>query len=64
MADDYNILYQPEVSKDLVLHDIEEFLNRENASLHQFNLSLPRCLDLFIPNLDFNNAIEMKRIAD
>lgn len=63
MSEDYLQTYTKEISKDLTLIDIQQFLHNERLTLNDFNLPLPRSLLNIVPNLEQTDHNNMLNIA-
>ena len=61
--EDYVLKYSIEIASDLLLHDIQDFLNSNNKTLEMFNLPNPKPLMHLLPELSQNNPAAMKSLS-
>ena len=63
MIEDYVLKYSNDIAKELLLHDIQEFLKVDGKSLAMYRLPYPKPLLELLPELSSNNTETMKHLS-
>jgi len=63
MIEDYILQYTEDIAKDLLLHDINDYLKTEGKSLAMYRLPNPKPLLNLLPYLSNNNPEVMKNLS-